>query len=234
MADGKIIGAAVAAILLLGAPAASADALADYEAGLRAAAVVTPAFQVRLAIPPAGETVEVVSFARPDEIPVDARGFEVWVSLPRELRNACAGAANPALRLQQVLGLPYQPTNNVIKTLSVKRASLFRPCLGGGGLDDSQCGLGRIPPLADNATAEEQRRLYFLASQVWDSHRQGFARTGAVSGAYPYGGFPFTGMGWTYDWSPANPSHVGVAEFVVPRDAAVTTVGVTSPADFCR
>jgi len=74
--------------------------------------------------------------------------------------------------------------------------------------------------------------MRFLTAQMWNSYRSGFATARPSPADYPSTGFPFTGMGWTYDWSNAT-NHIGISEFVVKRDAMLTVVGTKTPAEFC-
>ncbi|MET0792378.1 MAG: hypothetical protein ABW061_12720, partial [Polyangiaceae bacterium] len=74
--------------------------------------------------------------------------------------------------------------------------------------------------------------LYFLTAQMWNTYRHDFIARRLKSGDYPYTGFPFTGMGWSYDWSDV-PNHIGVSEFVIKRDAPVAVLSAKTPADFC-
>ena len=51
----------------------------------------------------------------------------------------------------------------------------------------------------------------------------------------PDWGFPYTRLGYTYDWAPeTQPNHYGASEFVVPASAAVTVVNRLTPAEYCR
>jgi len=226
-----------------GACPPGSDRLA-FEAAIAATAVKHPRDQVPLdRIDPAQATVEVVTFSthRPDE--KKNRGRDIWVALPESLRRACAGAADPVRRLQQVLGLRADGAEDrKLFVLQMPRDALFRPCVGGGDLEATECSTDVPEPLPpdDAASApkaaasappaarklrEEYDRMQFLAAQMWRSYRSGFSSSP---------GYPFTGMGWTYDWS--NPEHpVGVSEFVVRRDAAITVVDARTqtPAQFC-
>jgi hypothetical protein len=68
---------------------------------------------------------------------------------------------------------------------------------------------------------------------MWNTYRVDFAAKGKKPGDYPFTGYPFTGLGWSYDWSSATNDHVGVSEFVIRRTAAVTELGSKTPEEFC-
>jgi len=262
---------------------------AAYEAAIAEAAVKRPGYAVRLrTIPTTSTTVNVVSFGPSKPIDAKAREFELWVSLPDELRDACKGAANPVRRLQEILGLPpVDAPNHVIKELQVQRSGLIRPCIAGGDLSNPYCSFEMLAPRAtapntlasftgnsapqpspsasavasgangkapnaigaagapggsgapvpdsmragtDSNSAFED--LYFLTAQMWNTYRHAFPTGKLKTGDYPFSGYPFTGMGWTYDWSGV-PNHIGVSEFVIKRTVAVTIISEKPPAEFC-
>ena len=48
------------------------------------------------------------------------------------------------------------------------------------------------------------------------------------------GGYPFIGMGWTYNWNPYSKDHYGISEYVVKQGAPVQKVRVLTPQQFCK
>ncbi len=203
---------------------ADADEVA-YAASIRAAAVLQPRHAVTLAtIDPAAASVDVVTLGARTPNTKEP----VWVALPAQLRAACAGATNPVRRLQQVLGLPRRHGDDIrVHELRVKRDDLFRPCVNGGDLAQPHCSTDPPEALPQDADPTKLRaaydRLHFSVSQLWRSHRVQFSNPG----------YPFTGMGWTYDWS--NPGlSIGVTEFVVARGADIKVLNTHAAADFCK
>jgi hypothetical protein len=224
------------------APAAQLVTTADpdhtaYESSIAAAAIKHPADAVELEIIGPSTTVNVVTFGPPRTPPAANRGFDMWVALASQLRTACAGAADPVRRLQQALGLPpIAAPERIVTEIVVPRDGLFRPCVAGGDITSLRCAMDFPPPLAANADPKIVRaaydRLHFVTAQMWNSYRVGFPTRRGSPTDYPSTGFPFTGMGWTYDWSNA-PNHIGISEFVVKRDALISVVGTKTPAEFC-
>ncbi len=198
-----------------------------YAASISAAAVKRPEYVVPLEkIPPSMASVEVVTLSTRLP-PTTNRTFDIWVSLPSQLRAACAGAADPVRRLQEILGMPpREAKDQFLVQLTVPRTGLFRPCAvksGGDDLAAPNCPLDfpseLLPDSADEATVRaEYKHVEFVTRQMWSSYRPD--------------GYPFTGMGWTYDWSNV-PNHVGVSEFIVRRGAEITVIGTKTPAEFC-
>ncbi len=177
----------------------------------------------------------------------------MWVALPSELKAACAGKPDPALALQQVLGLPPDAAaSKVVTEITVKRKDLYRPCAGGGDLAKPTCSFdlasasgptqaqaGPMPQAQTNPLPEAQDSppcvfdvKQFVANQIWNVYRDGFARTLKSPSDYPFT-YLFTGMGWTYNWDPASATHVRVSEFVVPGCAVIKFLRATPPAAFC-
>jgi len=217
------------------------DPFATYKRAIATAAIKRPNFQKALtAIDATGLPLKVVTFRKPSEFTPEAlnkRGFDIWVSLSGEISKACAGAANPVRKIQQVLGLPpAEAKGNVMTEFEVSPDGLIRPCVAGGGIDAPRCDFDFPKLKADTPDAEKLKdyeRLRLVTEQMWNSYRIGFARESRGTADYPYTGFPFTGMGWSYDWSSKSPNHFGVSEFVIKRDAPIKIVSEKTPADFC-
>jgi hypothetical protein len=215
----------------------ASEPFAAYEHAIAAAAVKRPEYRMKLATIDT-EKVKVVSFRAPRPLDPQKRTFSMWVALPEELRAACQGAPDPVLRLQQVLGLPQTAApSHVVTEVEVPRTGLFRPCIGRSALDQPMCEFDLPDPPAADADAATLRdayeRLLFGTRQMWSVYRTGFPRKIDTPLDYPFTGYPFTGMGWTYNWANASGGHYGVSEFIVKQDATFEIVSEKSPADFC-
>ncbi|RXF74459.1 hypothetical protein [Hansschlegelia zhihuaiae] len=148
-----------------------------------------------------------------------------WVSLPAESRPACKGARNPVLRLQQILGMPPVGGQWELVQFKVAPKHIFRPCGSGPDITTTECAF----KLPTKFSSPEERRAVektqlFVFEQMWSSFIEGF----------PEPGYPFTGMGWTYDWSETSEDHFGISEYVVDEKAPVTDIRVLTPEQFCR
>jgi len=130
-----------------------------------------------------------------------------WVSLPAELLAHCRGKSDALLALQQVLGLPpYSDEDKktwALYQFTVRPSDMFRPCVSGARLTDLSC--------SNDLTNSSGEVRSFVFEQMWASYRAGFMQPG----------FPFTGMGWSYNWSTDSRDHVGISEFVVRRGASI-------------
>jgi hypothetical protein len=213
------------AAVLLGACAASrqtspVDQRALYDQAVYQAAVKRPDDRhVLLPIDTPGPTVSVIHLQSQPNL--DQTRF-IWVAQPEELRAACRGKPDPVLALQQTLGLPPEPRPDWrLARFDVAKTRLFRPCISGQGITSNMCEFDppRTPPSGAAGGTE-----YFVFTQAARSWRAGF----------PQPGYPFTGMGWSYNWSPDAPRHHGISEYVItPGKPAIGTVTWVTPAEFC-
>lgn len=215
------------------APApSSADLRQSYEAAIRAAAVHTPEFSVPLrAIGPEQSDVTVATFTEWGVPPSPLKRY-TWVSLPAQLREMCRNKPDTVLAIQEILGLPPASTPSQpdhgweVITFRVVRDALFRPCPGGTDIAAARCTIDPVAKL-DNETT------LFLLNQLWTSDRLGgLERSEGAEAAVR--GYPFTGIGWSYNWDPASRSHVGVSEYVVKPGAQIREPKTTAPDQFCN
>ena len=104
---------------------------------------------------------------------------------------------------------------------------MFRPCPGGTDVGAAQCTAGDLSAKLDHKTTT------FLLNQIWTSYRIGFTQAGGNGETKPRWGYPFTGMGWSYNWDPAASSPVGISEYVVRKGAPATVLEISTPEAFC-
>lgn len=89
------------------------------------------------------------------------------------------------MRIAQILGPPPQGDQNgrrMMFQFTAQASDIFRPCASGSSTKGLTCERDRSKT-SDNDTA-------FVFDKLWTSHTDNIQ------------GYPFTGMGWTYDWSP--------------------------------
>ncbi len=144
-------------------------------------------------------------------------GIDVWTTVAPEVKDFCrammtdAGEAALDLRLEQLLGLPPGDGNDRMVELWVPAEAMFRPTPD-AEITDSVAALD-FP--ADTAAAH----IDWIESLQAESYE------------LP-GGYPWTRLGYTYDWNPDTPE-VGLSEFVIAEGAAVGVASVTSTAEYC-
>lgn len=145
-------------------------------------------------------------------------GREVWVTAVPQLQELCKTLAAEKIvpRINQFLGLPpatERDNGRIFVEMWVKPGDMFRPCPD-AEIDDTTCGL-EFPA---SATADHKDWMY-------------------GNYAYSYGfwqqtKYPWTGLGYTYDWCNAN-THVGASEFVVRSGSTVNVTGIHQRATYC-
>jgi hypothetical protein len=210
--------------------ASSEELQRQYQRAIEQAAVRHPDWNIPLWSFGDASVVLVSTFT--DDPALDTVTQYNWVAPTAQVRSLCHGKSNPVLFLEELLGLPPQLIPDPGKrwhvyTFEVSQKAIFRPCPG--GMDRSvpnhpRCNAGTsLDPNLDQETVR------FLLQQLWYSHR-----TAILSGGALEFGYPWTGMGWTYNWDPHSRSHIGVSEFVVQTGAAASNVSDESPTQFCR
>ncbi|NVO05872.1 MAG: hypothetical protein HXX19_08060 [Rhodoferax sp.] len=219
-------------------PPSVADSHAAYGAALADAAVASPAKVQPLRALPAGERVTMVSWVTAqlapcakDALPcaMQVGADRLWVTLAGEVQAVCQswGLKGDALRsrIEQLLGLPtnspvqYRKTQFVL--LEVARTQVERPCLG----------------VTENAAGQPVCTIDLQASTAPEmQHFVGQQMAAAYVMDNPKGpGYPYTRLGYTYDWAAdAKPGHYGASEFVVAPGSTAKAVRIMATDDYCQ
>jgi hypothetical protein len=127
------------------------------------------------------------------------------------------------LRMQQLQGLPPQLGQPVDswQFLIVKITSpgqLFRPCANPDPSTPGPCPAVFVP----GVSSERQAWIANQALFAWQLY------TGDPS----TGGYPWTRLGYTYNWNP-EASYVGTSEFVIPEGTQAQVCGLVSATEVC-
>lgn len=145
---------------------------------------------------------------------------EVWVTVAPQVHAFCASLDRTgpalALRLNQLLGLPPDSGYDRFYALWIDPTDLFRPCPD--------------PEISD----QECERAFPTSSQfltIAPSHKTWFRRMRASM--YGPDGYPWTRLGYTYDWNPTS-DEVGLSEFVIRPEATVEIEAITATAAYCQ
>jgi len=145
---------------------------------------------------------------------------DLWVTPAGAVEDFCrrldTSRRELRLRLEQLLGLPPgSGGGRRFVDLWVEPADLFRPC------PEPDVAHVRCSPEVDPLEIPAEHREW-LAETAEDLHRP--ARQG---------GYPWTGLGYTYDWGDPY-TEVGLTELVVRRGATVRVARVASTRQYCR
>lgn len=133
--------------------------------------------------------------------------YEIWVTAAPELyqRMKKVKPADRPLRLKQLLGLPPTAENKIFIELWVKPADVFRPC-------------------PDKEVNDAACNLCFTAKDSADAEYITWFNRGRIDRYYAtglYNQYPWTQLGYTYDWHPRNRSHRGLSEFVIGKNKTI-------------
>lgn len=146
--------------------------------------------------------------------------YPIWVTVNPELQQLCQNQRfgkkeGLDLRLKQLLGLPPTTEKHYFVEFWVKPQDLFRPCLD-ASVSEVNCGLA----FPEATSAEHQQwindlRLASYYHAEWDQN------------------YPWTQLGYTYDWHPKNKTHVGLSEFVIGQHKEVIVHRMYATEDYC-
>ncbi len=151
--------------------------------------------------------------------------YQVWLTATPQLQDFCRANNNPegkslTLRLEQLLGLRMNSGKNRFVEMWVRPEDMLRPSPD-GEIDDTVSEL-EIPSSDHFASIEKYEfyRDWFnaeLSLQAYDDASKGY---------------PWTRLGYTYDWGNPN-SEIGLSEFVVIAGASVEIDQVYSITEYC-
>jgi hypothetical protein len=143
-------------------------------------------------------------------------GVEVWVTAAPALQEFCRGLDLQGealdLRLEQRLGLPPGDGKDRVVQLWVPADGLFRPSAD-PEVDDRSAGL-------DFPADTPQAHIDWIE--------------GLRAASYGEDGYPWTQLGYTYDWAPDAGSEVGESEFVARAGTEVVVDAVVAQGEYCR
>jgi hypothetical protein len=152
---------------------------------------------------------------------------DTWITVEPELRQACRTFPPTAVvaRLHQLLGLkpatPQDAPKVVLMTIAQAQPvgptgkGIFRPC---ADPDPTTATCGNTLKGPDTYGA-------WLAATALGNYR--------VDAEIKDTGYPWTRLGYTWNWDPASPDHRGLQEYVVPQGTQVTIRGVVPAATYC-
>lgn len=133
--------------------------------------------------------------------------YPVWVTAIPDLKERCEAlkidkSKDISLRIKQLLGLPPTADKTHFIEFWVQPKDLFRPCPD-ESITDGNCDLC-FPKETSDAHKEwvNQLRLDSYYNCKGDK-------------------YPWTQLGYTYDWHPRNKTHVGLSEFVIRANSDI-------------
>ena len=140
----------------------------------------------------------------------------IWVTAAPELlkRMKKENYVDTDLRLAQLLGMPPNTKDSYFVEFWVKPGDLFRPCPD-NEITDSQC---------DVCLSEKTDSSYV----AWFNN----LRINSYYQCDLYDQYPWTQLGYTYDWNPKNKSHIGLSEFIVRKNKNIIVNAVYTTEEY--
>ncbi len=161
---------------------------------------------------------------------------------PRFLCSPTGGTGFPCespdqlrTRLRQVLGLRPDGDDDAFVQMWADPKDFFRPCAD-PEVTDRECTLNLTTrasprdgcPWSDSSQGQVSARWVSVTQDhlAWmcDNWTRSFP-------ANPHDGYPWTALGYTYDWG--KPSPVGQSEFVAPQGTTVVVESITGTEEYC-
>ncbi|HVI07721.1 MAG TPA: hypothetical protein VND65_05455 [Candidatus Binatia bacterium] len=155
---------------------------------------------------------------------------DTWVTIIPELQNLCRQfTGDVAMQVRAVLGLPPDKEIPKVVTMKVQPADIFRPTPDPDPWTLCPCGDPEGNACRFNANVQCGNKF---PSDASSSHIQWIATTTLAVRQTP-GGYPWTHLGYTYNWKPGADPY-GTSEYVVRKGAIVTDVATTSLDQYCK
>jgi hypothetical protein len=150
---------------------------------------------------------------------------DMWVTGVPEVRDLCRTFDGDVLgRLHQLLGLPpvKKGESGYFSTIRVHASDLFRPA------PDSRIDT-RFP--CDDTTSQTCGNDF--PSNATPAHRAWIASSTLGLHRWP-SGYPWTHLGYTYDWGGRGESAYGASEYIIRGGSDVDVIEVMSYTDYCK
>jgi hypothetical protein len=174
---------------------------AIHNAAVWDSAAVLPLKPVR---PDSQGNVRVVAFTNYHYARGDNKvGIYLWVTLVPEVHDSCHHVEGDArLRMIQLLGLPPTVRNDTMVEMTVPASALFRPTNDPATNTRFPCGDGIVPHCGEKVDSADAQHVLWMEttfSTRWQEPD----------------GYPWTRLGYTYDWSAESRTHYGASEYVL-------------------
>lgn len=154
----------------------------------------------------------------PDSGAYNTGKYQIWVTASPQLKERMKKekAANPELRLKQLLGLPPNGKYTIFVEFWVKPGDMFRPC-------------------PDKEVTDNRCNTCFTGKDSLDTAYISWVNQTRISRYYAcelYSQYPWTALGYTYDWNPANKTHRGLSEFVIDVNKTIYVNKIYTTEDY--
>jgi hypothetical protein len=184
--------------------------------------------RLRPLVPDADGTVLVTTLTTydPGTAPtITTRGEGMWVTGVPEVQTICrAFQGDVLMQLRELLGLPPNAAPTLFLTLRANDADIFRPALDPRTSTFYPCEVtgGALPVDCGNS----------FPSTATPYHYQWMATASFNLHKVP-GGYPWTHIGYTYNWKPGADRY-GASEYVIRAGSTAAVVSKMTPEEYCR
>jgi hypothetical protein len=158
-----------------------------------------------------------VSFYQKDTI-FNTGNYPIWVTTAPELkmRFESESPKDTNLRLIQLLGLPPTSKYSYFVEFWVRPVDLFRPCPD-KEISDNKC------DICFPEDADEEHINWINGNRISRYYQ-----------CELYNQYPWTQLGYTYDWNPKNKSHVGLSEFIIGSNKTIYINRIVTTSEYLR
>lgn len=147
----------------------------------------------------------------------------IWVTAAPIIQDSCRNyyknLKDPNMRLRQLLGLQPLTVETFFLELWVRPKDMFRPAPD-NETDDNTAGLN----LPNDVTPQYRK---------WFNDTRAIQYVDCTDSLFSEYGYPWTQLGYTYDWSPRNPSNIGLSEFVIKANTDMYVSGEYPTRVYC-
>jgi len=163
----------------------------------------------------------------------------VWLTAVPRLQDFCRSLRLPPdeldIRLRQLLGLRPDAAYDAFVQVWIDPKDFFRPCAD-PEITDRECTLNLTVDDSTNDQCPWKDSFQNQTSAKWITATQDHLTWMCDNWtrsfpANPRDGFPWTGLGYTYDWGQPNP--VGQSEFVALQGTTVVIESITGTEEYC-
>ena len=142
--------------------------------------------------------------------------YPIWITTAPELklRMLTEKPKDINRRLIQLLGLPPNSVYSYFVEFWVKPSDLFRPCPD-KEITDTKCETC-FPEQTDSAHV-----AWINESRISRYYQCNLSQQ-----------YPWTQLGYTYDWNPKNKSHVGLSEFVIGANKKIIVKAIYTTEEY--
>jgi hypothetical protein len=150
----------------------------------------------------------------------------IWITGVPEVQDICrTWTGDVTMKMRQLLGLPPEAHVPYVLTLRVKAADIFRPSPHGIITTTMPCTQLQGAPIPDGCGN-------LFPPDAMPEHYQWIAQQSFELHELPEG-YPWTHLGYTYNWAPGAADRYGASEYVIRSGADAFVVANQTPEEYC-